>query len=571
MITGNLAVASIPSSSAASLDRWKAVADRDLAADGRFVFAVTTTGIYCRPTCPSRRPRRDHVQFFDRAADAEQAGFRACLRCKPNDAVSPARARVEKARLWLDAHQDAKPTLASLARVAGLSPWHLQREALTRLYGVSPRDYAAARRVGRLKAALRAGSSSTDAVYEAGYGSPSRVYAEADRTLGMTPAAYRNGGAAERVRYAIADSGSAKCSWRPPLAACAGWRWATRLKRLKHEAGERVPEGDAQRRPPGDGADRAIRGAAPERRRQRAASPARRSARHGVPAPGVEGAAADPAGLDPDLLGDRGGDRPADLVAGGRARLCDQPPRAHRPLPSRGSGGRRHGRVSVGTRAEGAAAAAERPRKPRKAEDACRPRSWSLEAGKAAAAGLVALALRGLLAFTALLGPRCRPMPGVRYGQSIWLAQPKSKRPSFPKLSRPYEVPIAIVGGGLTGCATAYALAAAGHRVALFEADRLAGGATALAAGLLLAIPGVDYLPLEKTHGRKAARALWQDTRRAALDAQATLRRLNIKCDLRPADAITVARTDAEAKALKRELAAAKEADWTAPGLRAMR
>ena len=151
-------------------------------------------------------------------------------------------------------------------------------------------------------------------------------------------------------------------------------------------------------------------------------------------------------------------------------------------------------------------------------------------------------------------------MPGVRYGQSIWLDQPKSKRPSFPKLSRSYEVPIAIVGGGLTGCATAYALAAAGHRVALFEADRLAGGATAQAAGLLLAIPGVDYLPLEKTHGRKAARALWQDTRRAALDAQATLRRLNIKCDLRAAGAITVARTEAEAKALKRELAAAKEA-----------
>ena len=103
---------------------------------------------------------------------------------------------------------------------------------------------------------------------------------------------------------------------------------------------------------------------------------------------------------------------------------------------------------------------------------------------------------------------------------------PKTKRSAFPKLSRSLEIPIAIVGGGLTGCATAYALAAAGHRVALFEADRLAGGATALAAGLLLAIPGVDYLPLEKTHGRKAARALWQDTRRAALDAQATLRRL---------------------------------------------
>src|SRR4029453_1715433 len=108
MITGNLVVASIPSSTA-SPDRWKAVADRDLAADGRFVFAVTTTGIYCRPTCPSRRPRREHVEFFDRAADAEQAGFRACLRCKPKDAVSPARARIEKARAGLDGPEEEKP------------------------------------------------------------------------------------------------------------------------------------------------------------------------------------------------------------------------------------------------------------------------------------------------------------------------------------------------------------------------------------------------------------------------------------------------------------------------------
>jgi len=202
MMTEALAVASF-SASPVPTDPWKAVVDRDLAADGRFVFAVTTTGVYCRPTCPSRRPRRDHVRFFDLPADAEQAGFRACLRCKPKDAVSPARARVEKARLWLDTHQDARPTLSNLARVAGLSPWHFQR-SFTRLYGVSPRDYAAARRVGRLKAALRAGASSTDAVYEAGYGSPSRVYSEADRTLGMTPAAYRAGGDAELIRYAVA-------------------------------------------------------------------------------------------------------------------------------------------------------------------------------------------------------------------------------------------------------------------------------------------------------------------------------------------------------------------------------
>lgn len=187
------------------LDRWKAIDRRDPAADGQFVFAVTTTRIYCRPTCPSRRPRREHVRFFEKPAEAERAGFRACRRCHPEDAVSPAVARVEKARTWIDTHADEPPVLARLGRVAGVSPWHLQR-SFRRLYGVSPREYAAARRVGRLKAALRAGSSSVDAVYEAGYGSPSRVYDAAPGALGMTPRAYRAGGASEEIRYAIADS-----------------------------------------------------------------------------------------------------------------------------------------------------------------------------------------------------------------------------------------------------------------------------------------------------------------------------------------------------------------------------
>ena len=204
MITETLTVASTAQSFIADT-RWQAVASRDLAADGGFVYAVTSTGIYCRPTCPSRRPRRNHVRFFPTSADAERAGFRACRRCRPEDALSPAVARVAKARLWLDAHPDQMPSLARLGRIAGLSPWHLQR-SFRRLYGVSPREYAAARRVGRLKAALRRGSSSADAVYEAGYGSPSRVYDEASGALGMTPRAYRSGGAAERIRYATAET-----------------------------------------------------------------------------------------------------------------------------------------------------------------------------------------------------------------------------------------------------------------------------------------------------------------------------------------------------------------------------
>ncbi len=148
-----------------------------------------------------------------------------------------------------------------------------------------------------------------------------------------------------------------------------------------------------------------------------------------------------------------------------------------------------------------------------------------------------------------------------RYGQSPWLDHvPKARRPTYPKLTAPFEIPVAIVGGGLTGCVTAYALAAAGIRTALFEADRIAGGATAQAAGLLLATPSVDYLTLEKAHGRRVARALWQDTRRAALDAQALLRRLKIRSNVHPADAIVVARNDAEAKGLRKEHAALRDA-----------
>jgi gamma-glutamylputrescine oxidase len=155
----------------------------------------------------------------------------------------------------------------------------------------------------------------------------------------------------------------------------------------------------------------------------------------------------------------------------------------------------------------------------------------------------------------------------VRYGQSPWTANlPKTTRPSYPRLAGRLEIPVVVIGGGLTGCAAAYALSAAGQRVALIEAEQIASGATAQAAGLLLASPGSDFLSLEKAHGLRVARALWQDTRRASLDAQATLRRLKIRCALQPCDAIVAARTDADARLLKRDLAAMKaaglEASW---------
>lgn len=184
-------------------DLWDAVVARDPAFDGRFVFAVRTTGIYCRPSCPSRRPLPGNVTFFDMPAEAEAAGFRACLRCEPREPLAPAERTVAAARAYLDAHADEPVKLAVLAREVGMSPHHLQR-TFKRVMGVSPRQYGAALRAERLKAGLRAGATVSRATYDAGYGASSRVYDDAAGRLGMTPAAYRRGGRGMRIRFMTA-------------------------------------------------------------------------------------------------------------------------------------------------------------------------------------------------------------------------------------------------------------------------------------------------------------------------------------------------------------------------------
>lgn len=185
---------------------WAAVLGRDAAWDGRVVYAVASTGIYCRPSCPSRRPRRGNVSFFRAPAQAEAAGFRECRRCRPKEERPSQAARcVQRAREYLDAHLDEAVTLERLGRAVAMSPTHLQR-VFKRLLGLSPREYVAARRAERLKARLREGDTVSRATFEAGYGSGSRVYEEAAPRLGMTPAAYRRGGRGERIRFAVVDS-----------------------------------------------------------------------------------------------------------------------------------------------------------------------------------------------------------------------------------------------------------------------------------------------------------------------------------------------------------------------------
>jgi len=181
-----------------------AVSQRDARYDGRFVYGVASTKIFCRPSCPSRRPTKSAIEIFASPPDAERAGYRACLRCKPADASGDsADNAIARARAYLDAHTDAPVTLATLAKHAGLSPFHLQRSFKTRL-GVSPREYHAALRANRLKTRLRAGDTVSRATYEAGFGSSSRVYENADDLLGMTPASYKRGGAGTRIAFAIA-------------------------------------------------------------------------------------------------------------------------------------------------------------------------------------------------------------------------------------------------------------------------------------------------------------------------------------------------------------------------------
>ena len=186
--------------------RWRAVLSRDRRADGVFVYAVRSTGIYCRPSCPSRRPRREVVRFFDAPADAERAGFRACRRCTPREAAAadPWVDKIRRATVYL-ANVEGHPSLATLAKRLGGSPYHLQRN-FKRIVGVTPREYAEACRLRKVKRRLRDGEAVTGAMLAAGYGSSSRFYERAAPKLGMSPSTYRRGGAGMSIRYTIVDS-----------------------------------------------------------------------------------------------------------------------------------------------------------------------------------------------------------------------------------------------------------------------------------------------------------------------------------------------------------------------------
>jgi AraC family transcriptional regulator of adaptative response/methylated-DNA-[protein]-cysteine methyltransferase len=185
---------------------WQAVQARDARFDGRVFFGVRSTGIYCRPSCPARRPRREQVVFFRIPEAAEQAGFRSCRRCRPRVAATsdPQIKMVRQACRYIEDHDDATPTLEALSAHTGVSPYHLQR-VFKRVTGVTPRQYAEACRLARFKSHVKKGETVTGAMYDAGYGSSSRLYERAPSQLGMTPADYRRGGKGARISFTTAS------------------------------------------------------------------------------------------------------------------------------------------------------------------------------------------------------------------------------------------------------------------------------------------------------------------------------------------------------------------------------
>lgn len=181
-----------------------AVQSRDASYDGRFVYAVITTGVYCRPSCAARSPRADNVRFFASFAAAAAAGFRPCKRCRP-DQPSPDFEHVIETARYIEANSGERLTLARLAQRVGMSPARLQR-AFSAAFGVSPKAYWDNARTRSFKTSLRAGSAVSTAIYDAGFGSTSRVYGERLRSIGMTPSAYRAGGSGETIAYACRET-----------------------------------------------------------------------------------------------------------------------------------------------------------------------------------------------------------------------------------------------------------------------------------------------------------------------------------------------------------------------------
>ena len=227
---------------------WQAVVAKDARFDGQFVFAVTSTGVYCRPSCPSRRAHRERVKFFDLPEAAEQAGFRACLRCQPRRArvLDPQIDLVQRVCRLLNAPDGEPLKLAELASETGVSVFHLQR-TFKRVMGISPKQYLAAQRFGNFKALVRKGESVTNSLYESGFNSSSRLYEHASDELGMTPATYGRGGRGVNINYTIVASRMGRLLVAVTERGVCAVRLADNDAELEKDLHEEFPQAEIKR------------------------------------------------------------------------------------------------------------------------------------------------------------------------------------------------------------------------------------------------------------------------------------------------------------------------------------
>ena len=186
-------------------ERWKAILARDQSKDGKLVFGVYSTGIYCKPSCPARHPHVEQVVFFNGPSQAEQHGFRACKRCRPNEHATPRTETVRRVCEYIERNIDGKLTLSALGQQAGLSKFHFQK-TFKRVLGISPRQYVEARRLEKVKDSLRRGETVTNAIYHAGFSSKGRLYENFPSQLGVNPGTFRRGGEGLSIHYTIIDS-----------------------------------------------------------------------------------------------------------------------------------------------------------------------------------------------------------------------------------------------------------------------------------------------------------------------------------------------------------------------------
>jgi AraC family transcriptional regulator of adaptative response/methylated-DNA-[protein]-cysteine methyltransferase len=206
--------------------KWRAVISRNIDLDGVFVFAVGSTGIYCKPSCPARRPSRDQVVFFTSPDEAERSGYRPCRRCRPREGSrSPHAELIDRVCEYVDNNLSRKLTLSTLSAYVGISPFHLQR-IFKHALGISPRQYVEARRLIKMKHLLRNGETVTKALYGAGFSSRSRLYEKVPHQFGVSPGALRRGGLGLRIDYTIVDCPLGRlligCTKRGICAVCMG-------------------------------------------------------------------------------------------------------------------------------------------------------------------------------------------------------------------------------------------------------------------------------------------------------------------------------------------------------------